>query len=66
MRRPSFETVAGKTYYIAGTAVYGEYVLNIDLSTIVLTSPTNGAHFLTVHRFQFHLLRPKTKVVLAM
>jgi Bacterial Ig domain len=40
-----FETVAGKTYYIAGTAPYGEYVLNIDLSTIVLTSPTNGAHF---------------------
>jgi hypothetical protein len=40
-----FETVAGETYYIAGTAPYGQYVLDLSLTTIVLTSPTNGVHF---------------------
>ena len=40
-----FETVAGKTYYIAGTSPYGQYVLDIALTTLLLTSPTNGVHF---------------------
>ena len=41
----SFQAVAGNTYYIAGTSPSADYFFDVSLTTIVVTSPTNGAHF---------------------